>query len=168
MRAANSDARVAVGVSSCVRTRLLSILVMPERAHCLVLIIPECRHVSSSSHRLFSRRRTYLSSSPSRRSPQVGVSHIDGRAPSLSSSSPLAKHRQQPPSSIVCGKHQHWRLCASSLLSLLTPPPGMRTQRTKDGCRWSANCRRRNQRCQLRAWNRRLGAHRRPLWAWHR
>ena len=40
--------------------------------------------------------------------------------------------------------------------------------RIKDRRRWSANRRRRNQRCQLRARSRRRGDRRRPLCAWRR
>jgi hypothetical protein len=46
----------------------------------LVLGIPACRRVSSSSRRLFSRRRTYLSSLSVSWSPRVGVYHCLSRS----------------------------------------------------------------------------------------
>ena len=44
---------VAVTVSSCVKARLMRILVMRERIPCLVLIIPACRRLSASSRQLY-------------------------------------------------------------------------------------------------------------------
>jgi hypothetical protein len=132
----------------------------------LILIVPACRRVSSSSRRLFfetahifiiavvtsvsSGRRIALSR------PSLLFHHLDGHASSLLSSLPPEKCRRQPPSSVVCGKHRcrHSRASPSSMPSSSTNPPRMRTRRTKDGHRWSANPRRQNQRCQLRAWNR--------------
>ena len=104
--------------------------------------------------------------------PFLSFHRLDGRAPSPSSASPPTKRRRQPPSPVVSGEHQRrhlWALSLSSSSSSSTYPlHGMHTGRTKDGHPWSANRRCRNQRCQLRAWNRRRGAHRRPLCAWRR
>jgi hypothetical protein len=133
----------------------------------LILVVPACRRVSSSSRRLFfqtahifiiavvtsvsSGRRIALSR------PSLLFHHLDEHASSLLSSLPPEKRRRQPPSSVVCGKHRCRSLRASPSsmpTSSTIPPPRMRTRRTKDGHRWSANRRRQNQRCQLRAWNR--------------
>jgi len=116
----------------------------------------------SSRHLFFKTAHIYTSGrSISLSRPSSSFHRLNGRAPSSSLSSPPAKRRWQPPSSVICGKHRRRHLPASSLSR-------MRTRRTKDCHRWSANRRRRNQRCQLRAWSQQLGDRRIPLCAWRR
>ena len=147
-----------------------TLTLVPEHVPRLVIgvPVPACRRVSSSSRHLFLRRRTYLSSSSSRWSPRVGIYNCPGSLVVPSSQWActvlviVVAPGEVPPAALVA------RLSLSSSSSSTHPPPEMRTRRTRNGRRWSTNCRRQNQRCQLRAWNRWHGARWRPLCAWHR
>ena len=102
MQAADSDACVAVGVSSYIKARLMRILVMWERIPRLVLVIPACRRVSASSRQLFFKTAhifiivvvTSVSSGRhiSLSQPSLSFHRLHGHAPSSTSSLPLAKH----------------------------------------------------------------------------
>ena len=103
MRAADSNACIAVGVSSCVEAWLMRILVMWERILRLVLVIPACRRVSASSRQLFFKTAQIFlivvvtSVSSGRRislsQPSLSFHRLDGRAPSSLLSLPPAKRR---------------------------------------------------------------------------
>ena len=149
---------------------------------CLVIGFPACWRMSSSSCRLFLRRCTYLSSLPSCRSPRVGVYHCLGHPHctivSMGVRRPRHCHRprrsavgspRRPSSAAstdvgVCARRHHCCRCCRPTPSPGCAPKGQRTV----AAGVSANHRRQNQSCQLRAWNQRSSACRRPLCTWRR
>ena len=128
-----------------------------ETAHLLIIIVITL--VSSDMRVPLSR-------------PSSSFYHIDGHAPSSLSSFPQASGKVPSTAPVI---HRLWQAPTSAfvcftvvVIIVVAPPSGMRTGRTKDGRRWSINCRHQKQCCRLRAWNRRCGACRSPLCTWHR
>ena len=139
---------------------------MLERVPRIILIVLACRcHLVI----FFSRRHTYT--------PRVGVYHCLGRPRhSIVSMGVRRPRRCHSPRRSAVGSPRRPSSVASTDVGICLhrrcrrrpPPPRMRTRRTKDYHRWSANRRRRNQRCQLRAWSQQRGDRWIPLCAWRR